>query len=609
MMISSARFAAAWFAATLCCALVAACGGSDSADPGTAPASLTCDDSMKTAFKPDANTTVALVKAFKKNDPLLLTGSATAATPLAANDMCLVKLLVGPGHSGPASAPSTTPGIGIEVWLPGKDRWNNRIHVLGGAGMAGGPQTTLTAFAGGAGVNPWDVAGTEGAVSATTDTGHPVGSATFLMNPDGTVNTVGWTEFSERGIHEMTAKTKALALSYYAAAAKYTYWHGGSTGGRQGLKQAQAYPEDFDGIIANSPAINWSKFTTAMLYGQVVTQRDLAGVGMTSAQVNAVSSAAIGACDLLGGQHLGYLLDPSKCTYDPTLDAGVLCIASGGTNATADCITTAQASSLNKTWYGQTRDGTVPAPASDTGFESVLSGNHLWYGYPRGSNIATAPFPGLGTINGPTTPQTLATDLIALELQDPTFSTPAFVNATGNGTDGWKSLSYAQLAHAADRGLALQSAFGNINTDNPDLSKFKARGGKLITVYGTSDNLIPYPGMVNYYNRVAVQLGGLSSVQSFYKLYLVPGMGHFPANGTTNFSANPPIPSEAQNYARLTDWVEKGIEPAELVAVSTVVTPNTPNTPSVRSGVMCAYPKMPVYLSGALDAAASYGCQ
>ena len=101
MKISSARIAAAWFAATLCSALIGACGGSDSADSAATPASLTCDDSMKAAFKPDANTTVALVKAFKKNDPLLLIGSATATTPLAANDMCLVKLLVGPGHSGP----------------------------------------------------------------------------------------------------------------------------------------------------------------------------------------------------------------------------------------------------------------------------------------------------------------------------------------------------------------------------------------------------------------------------------------------------------------------------------------------------------------------------
>ena len=582
------------------------CGGGDDSNVVATAVPLTCDDSMKAAFVPDASTQVTLVKAFKKGDAVLLSGTATPATPVAANDICLVKLLVGPGHPGPAGAPSTTAGIGIEVWLPAKAAWNNRIHVLGGAGWAGGVQTSLTALAGGFGVNPWDVAGSEGAVSATTDTGHTDGNGNFLMDTDGSINTVGWSEFSERGIHEMTAKAKALALAYYGTAARHTYWHGGSTGGRQGLKQAQAYPEDFDGIIATSPAINWTRMTTSMMYGQVVTQRDLGGIGMTSAQVNAVSNAALGSCDLVGGQHLGYLLDPSTCGYDPTQDASVLCVANGGSNATANCITPAQATALNKVWYGQTRDGSVPAPATDTGYAVTLSGVHMWYGYPRGASLATQPFPGFGTLTGPTTPVGIGSDFVALELQDPTVATPTFLNATGNGADGWKSLSYAQLAHAADRGIALQPSFANIDTDNPDLSKFNARGGKLITVYGSSDNLIPYPGMVNYYNRVATQLGGLANVQAFYKLYLVPGMGHFPLNGTANPGANPPIPAEADNYALLTDWVEKGIAPPDKRTIGSLVTPaNLPAT----TGVICAYPKAPSYVSGVVTDANSFTCQ
>jgi len=582
--------------ATTLAALLSACGGSDSA--AAASAVLTCDDSMKTAFAPDANTSVQLVRALKKGDSIALAPPSAASAP---SDMCVVKLLVGPGHPGPASAPSTTPGIGIEVWLPAKTAWNNRVHLLGGGGMAGGSQTSLTVFSGGVGINPWDVAGTEGAVSATTDTGHPASNSNFLMNPDGTVNTVGWDDFSQRGIHEMTVKAKALAQAYYGSAPKYTYWQGGSTGGRQGMKQAQLYPQDFDGIIANQPSVNWSRFITAMLYGQIVTQRDLGGVGLTTAQVNAVSNAAIAACDVVGGQHLGYLLDPSKCSYDPTTDAGVLCVGQGaGTNATAACVTLTQASALNKVWYGMTSDGTAPAPAVDTGYEIALSGNHRWYGYPRGASIGTAPIPNFGNIFGPTTPTTIATDLVALELQNSTLATPSFLNATGNGVDGWKSLSYAQLANAQDRGVALQSVFANINTDEPDLSKFKARGGKLITMYGASDNLIPYSGFINYYNRVLTATGGLANVQSFYKFYLVPGMGHFPLNGTTNASANPPIPSDAFNYALLTDWVEKGTAPADKLSIT---------TPTATSGAICAYPKMPVYASGDIHAAASYDCQ
>ena len=591
--------------ATLIAAL-AGCGGSGSSGASASAAPLACDDSMKTAFVPDAQTRVTLVKAFKKGDPLLLAGAATAATPVASNDMCLVKLLVGPGHPGPASAPSTTAGIGVEVWLPAKTAWNNRIHVLGGAGWAGGAQTSATAFAGGFGVNPWDVAGTEGAVSATTDTGHVAGDPTFLMNPDGTINTVGWNEFSERGIHEMTVKAKALALAYFGTSAKYTYWHGGSTGGRQGLKQAQVYPEDFDGIIANSPAINWTRFSTSSLYGQVVTQRDLGGVGMTIAQVDAVSNAAIAACDVVGGQHLGYLLDPASCAYDPALDAAVLCISNGGGNATASCVTPAQATALNKVWYGQTATGSVPLPSLDTGVSSTLAAGQLWYGYPRGASLAAPPFPGLGNITGPTTPSTIGLNYVALELQDPTLSSPAFVNASGNGADGWKDLSYAQLAHASDRGIALQSAFGDIDTDEPDLSGFAAHGGKLITVYGASDNLIPFSGFINYYGRVATQLGGLAKVQGFFKLYLVPGMGHFPTNGTANPAANPPIPTEAQNYALLTDWVEKGVAPPDKRTVGSPVTPA--NLPAA-TGAICVYPMVPTYGGGDIRDANSYLCQ
>lgn len=609
-MISFMRWSGTGIASITLVGALSACSGNDvssttaASTATTASAKLTCDDSMKTSFKPDANTSVLLVKAFKKGDSLLLTGTADASTPTAADDMCLVKILVGPGHADVAGAPSATPGIGIEVLLPTPANWKGRVHLLGGQGMAGGSQTSLTAISGATTANPWDVAGVEGAVAATTDTGHPLGTATFLMNSDGTINTVGWNEFSERGIHEMTLKTKALAQAYYGSAARYTYWDGGSTGGRQGLKQAQAYPEDFDGIVATSPAINWTRFMTSMVYGQVAIQRDLGGVAMTTDQINAVSNAAISACDLVGGQHLGYLMDPSVCTYDPTTDQSVLCVANGGTNTTASCVTPTQANVLNKAWYGQTSDGSVPSPAVDLGYGLTPAANQLWYGYPRGASIGSEPFPGFGSDLGPTLPFFLGSDMVALELQDSTLTTPAFDNASGNGANGWKNLSYAQLAHAHDRGIELQAAFSNINTDNPDLSKFQAKGGKLITVYGISDNLIPYPGMISYYNQVATQLGGMANVQSFYKLYLVPGMGHFPSNGTTNANANPPIPTPQQTYALLTDWVENGNVPGRI----DVSTPITTDHPVSVSQPICVYPQKAAYVSGSITVAASYTC-
>lgn len=113
--------------------LQAGCGGSDS--PAPTPTALACDDAIKTAFKPDANTTVLLVKAFKQGDPVALSGTPSTPVPQKAPaDLCLVKLLVGPGNAGPAGAPSTSAGIGIEVWLPNAASWNQRVRVYGSGG-------------------------------------------------------------------------------------------------------------------------------------------------------------------------------------------------------------------------------------------------------------------------------------------------------------------------------------------------------------------------------------------------------------------------------------------------------------------------------------------
>ncbi|MDH6590358.1 hypothetical protein M2165_000247 [Variovorax sp. TBS-050B] len=567
-------------------------------NPPPAPQKLACDETLKTGFAPDAQTTVLLVKAFRKGDPLLLSGAATAATPTAQNDLCFVKLNVGPGHPGPADAPSTSPGIGIEVWLPAPANWNRRIHVKGGGGWAGGTQGTLGGIlpnSGSAG-SASDTAGIEGAVSATTDTGHAVSNGSFAMNPDGTVNTTLWKDFSERGIHEMAIKTKALAKAYYGEEAKYAYWNGFSTGGRQGLKEAQANPADFDGILAGAPANNWSKFITTELYPQIVVQRDLGGVALTAAQHTTVSKAAINACDLVGGVHLGYVPDPASCRYDPAADAAVICTADGGTNATAGCVTPAQATAFNKFWYGQTADGSVPDPALDNGFAATTAAGQKWFGLARGASLTglagAAPFP-------------ISTDQVALELQDPRLATPTFRNATGDGADGWKSLGYAQLANAWDRGVALQAAFANINTDNPDLSAFRDRKGKLLSYHGLADTLIPPQGTLHYYGRVAAQMGGIAATQDFYRLYLVPGMGHGFNNGTANPDANPPLPTNAQLYALLTDWVEKGIAPPARLEVATTA---SAAFPVVKTRPLCLYPLKAVYNAGDPNTAASYSC-
>ena len=146
-------------------------------------------------------------------------------------------------------------------------------------------------------------------------------------------------------------------------------------------------------------------------------------------------------------------------------------------------------------------------------------------------------------------------------MQNPSLAQPTFVNATGNGIDGWKSLSYAQLNTAFDLGIELQPLFGHINTDQADLHLFRNMGGKVLSYHGLADQLVPPQGTVNYYNRVAMEMGGFAAIQSFYRLYLVPGMNHGFGNGSPAPGAVPPLPTNADLYRLLTDWVEKGIEP------------------------------------------------
>lgn len=574
-------------------AVLSGCGGGSGS---AAPAALACDDSMKTAFKPDADTSVLLVKSFKQGDPLLLSGTATAQTPVATKDMCLVKLLVGPGNPGPADAPSTSAGIGIEVWLPAKENWNDRIHNLGGGGWQGGVHTSTTAIAN---TMTAAVAGNEGAVSSHTDTGHAVsGTGAFAMNPDGTINQALWTDFSRRALHEQAVKTKALTVAYYGKAPRYSYWEGGSTGGRQGLKLAQAHPDDYDGMIVNYPAINWTKFITAELYPQIVYQRDLGGTPLSADQLALMGNAAIASCGNVGGRNLGYILDPSSCRYDPAKDASVLCSGVAGdgvtgTSTSAACVNLVQARAMNKIWYGQTSDGSVPDPAADNGWALAPTGLHRWYGLARGTSPG-----GLAGSN----PFPIASDMVALELQDPTIATPSFVNATGNGANGWRSLSYAQLSNAWDRGVELQPQFGHINTDNPDLSAFAGRGGKMLTWHGLNDELIPAQGTLNYYDRVATQMGGLGAVQDFWKLYMVPGQGHGSPNGTTNRDAVIPVVAPGQMYALLTAWVEQGTAPDQV----TLQTPAS--APAQKSRPICVHPKKVTFTSGDPDVAASYTC-
>jgi hypothetical protein len=609
--------------------LCAAAAAGDFADTGRPAAqggaasstgALSCDESLKTRFRPDANTTVTLVHAFTKGADLNLDGKPSGK--FAANDLCLVKLNVGPGNPGPAEAPSTSRGIGIEIWLPAAGNWNRRVHVLGGGGYVGLPQIssiTQIGLAGGP-VQAVDIAGVEGSVSAVTDAGHvshlaapngdvsvvPMMDGSFAMLPDGGINKALWKDFANRGIHEMAVKAKQLATAYYGRRPRYAYWDGCSTGGRQALMEAQEHPEDFDGILAGAPAINWTRFITGGLYPQIVMQRDLGGVPLTLEQLNLVSSAAVSACDAdLNGQHEGYITNPRTCRYDPAGDHSVSCNANGGLNTSSACVTAIQARAINKIWYGQTGDGSVPDPAVANGYSETLGRGQLWFGVPRGTTLGGG-FSLASSANGVPMPFPITTDQVALILGKPTLSIPTFHNQSGDGANGWTTLTYEDLAHASAEGVAKQPAFANINTDDPDLTAFRKRNGKLIHYHGMADQLIPAQGSDHYYARVAARMGGYTGIEKFYRYYPIPAMGHCFGVGSVNGmqgvspAAEPPLPAPKQLFNALVDWVEKGQAPDKLTLT---------NSSKSLSRPLCAFPKKVKYVGQDRSSADSYTCE
>lgn len=604
------------------------CGGGDSpAAPATpaapAPVAQACDDGLKTSFAPDANTSVLLVKAFNAGDSLALSNTpATPTPPVLGASMCLVKLLVGPGNAGPAGAPSTTKGVGIEIWLPSLANWNERIRAFGSGGWAGGRHTDITriGYEGASFQPPHLAAVANGYVVVVSDHGKttaPYGggaNASFLMNADGTINQVSWQDFSERALHEMAEKSKALAKLYYAKAHKFAYWDGFSTGGRQGFKSAQKFPGDFDGILAGAPAFNWTNFITSELYPQTVMLKELGGT-IAASKLNAVSALATGACDTAG---LGFILNPGSCRYDPTNDAAALCTTSAtaggtpGSNADATkCLSLAEAQAVNKIWYGQTYDGSAPDPFVDNGSSTILGFKQLWWGLTRGTSLTSL---------AGATPFPIASDNVALILQSAQFAqtVPAtFVNATAAPADKWKILSYADLANVNAQGIGLQPWFSNINTDNPNLGGFRDKGGKILTYHGLADELITPQGSVNYYARVEAAMGGTAEVQKFNRMFLIPGMGHNtifkvssldPATGAITAATKVPLPalpinggSNDQLFMALRNWVENGTAPSRLDLNSSDGSVSLP---------ICAYPQRATYSgTGSVKSAANYACK
>ncbi len=383
----------------------------------------------------------------------------------------------------------------VTVWvaLPLKN-WNGRFQGNGGGGFVGGNAGSLR------------VPVTQGFATAATDTGHEGGSGSFALNASGRLN---WPEIRDNaylGIHEMTVVGKALTQAFYGKPPRFSYFIGSSTGGRQGLMEAQRYPEDYDGIFSGCPAVNWARMVPGGAWGHAV-MREMNHF-VSKAKLDAATAAAVAACDAADGVTDGVIDDPIRCIWDPQ--------ALVGTAVGEETFTAADAEVLRKIWDGaRTRDG-----------------KFLWHGYTRGSNL----FAVAGTEGAPLQPKPFGV----------AFDWMKFFLAQNPNYDG-TSLKRDEYELFLGQSAEL---FGPVfSADDPDLTRFRDRGGKLIITHGLADQLIPPQSTIEYYEKVQQRMGGAERAAKFARFFLVPGVDH-------GFRGAGPTPAGTQSA--LIRWVEEG---------------------------------------------------
>jgi len=449
---------------------------------------------------------------------------ASAAAP----EHCRVSLMV-------------PPEVNIEVNLP--SAWNGRLYVFGNGGWAG------ESFDSAGRVQNRSRGLKAGFVTAATDTGH---SAATEPGGSFALNRQKLLDFAFRSIHVTAEAAKLMVGAYYGAGPSKSYYDGCSQGGREGLILAQRFPNDFDGIIAGSPLVNFVGTMTARAYWM----QGLAANPFPADKLGLLATRVYDQCDAKDGLKDGLIDDPRRCDFQPARDLPHCAEGADG----ADCFTTNQIAALARIYGDVTSQGKRYFPGWPVGAESGWLGQEIngpngpgaWTSYGEGFLRFVAPAP----------------------------------KPVGDPNQVFQSFSI-------DRDPPrMQELRQILDATDTDLSAFRKRGGKLLMYYGWADpQLNPMMG-VEYYEQVAAQMG--PSTGDFFRLFMAPGMFHCGGGvGPNVFDVATP----------LVHWVEANTPPDRIEASRTVA------GKVVRTRPLCAYPLVARYKgSGSIDDAANFAC-
>jgi hypothetical protein len=445
-----------------------------------------------------------------------------------------------------------SPEIAFEVSLPAK--WNGRFYMIGNGGHAGesleDPSRT----------SQRNQALQVGFAVAQTNTGHDSrkepGGTFVLSNPQKAI------DYAYRAVHLTAVTAKKITKDYYGKPVSRAYWNSCSNGGRQGLIEAQRFPEDFDGVIANAPWVDQTGFTIGAMWNQ----KALSDAPVTPSKMALVAEKVMSKCDGLDGLKDGLIDDPRKCAFDPARDVP----ACGPGIDADDCLTAAQAAAVAKVYSGPVSNGKPFFPGFMPGSEALMPGMFGGASSSGWMNMIVA-----------AKPDSKPADFSLAE------NTMRYLVHTPPKPD------YDYKTFDFDKDLHLLDAWSRqVDAKNPDLSKFKKRGGKLLMTYGWADPILQPMMGVNYYEQAMAKNG--PDTTNFFRLFMIPGMSH--CSGGIGTDRHDPMTA-------IVNWVEKGQAPATIPASRVV------NNKVVRTRPLCPYPQVARYSGqGSIDDAANFKC-
>ena len=445
-------------------------------------------------------------------------------------------------------APTPDSEILFEVWMP-IERWNGKFAGVGNGGWAG----TIS-------FGPLGAQLRRGYATASTNTGHQaepgVNAARFAFEkPERLI------DFAYRSQHETALKAKALVQAFYGKPAERSYFIGCSSGGYQGLMEAQRFPADYDGIVAGMPANNWTRLMAGDLDGVLAMLQNPAS-HLSLDALGLLHRAAIAGCDGTDGVVDGVLNDPPRCRFDPSV------LTCRTNQEPGECLTPAQVEAARRV-YG--------------GLKDPQTGGQL--------------YPGLAPGSEPFWPHRSRTNPFPIPISH--YKWLVFADP---GWD-WTTFEFSDPADYQAHMKAEARLAQVLNATDPDLREFRQRGGRLLQYHGWNDQLISPQDSIDYYESVVSLFAeghqdrarALRDVQGFYRLFMAPGMAH--CGGGTG-------PNTFDMQAALEQWVEHGTAPDQIIATRSV------NGVVDRSRPLCPYPQVAVYKGqGDTNDAANFACQ